>query len=91
MTDGFDAPGPPDQADIPLPHLRPSLGDYEQQARGAGGLVCAKCGCRHFLTPSTWRLKDGTVRRLRVCRHCGQPINTTEHVDTPPEAGDGAG
>ena len=43
------------------------------------GLVCPKCGCRHFFTVYTRRRNDGIVRRKR-CRYCGTTITTREKV-----------
>ncbi len=43
------------------------------------GLVCRRCGCRHFLTVYTRPRHDGIVRRKR-CRHCGQAITTREKI-----------
>ncbi len=43
-----------------------------------GGLVCRKCGCRHFLTQRTEPASLGRIRRRKVCRHCGQVITTYE-------------
>jgi hypothetical protein len=75
MTDGdrSDAPGLP-------PELRPDLADYAAEARGSAGLECPGCGCRHFFVKNTWHLKDGTVRRLRICRFCGRPTTTSERI-----------
>lgn len=41
------------------------------------GLVCRKCGCRHFLVYMT-RQKASYIQRVRVCRHCGQRLLTRE-------------
>lgn len=41
------------------------------------GLICPRCGCRHFYVTHTERV--GTrIRRRRVCRHCGRRIITWE-------------
>lgn len=43
------------------------------------GLVCPKCGCRHFeLVKITHAV--GYVRRRRECRHCGHRVTTTERI-----------
>ena len=47
-------------------------------AASGRGLVCRNCGCRHFLTPHTWNLSEGTIRRERVCRNCGRRRITYE-------------
>ncbi len=83
MNDAFD-PNEPGPADAPFaPAERPSLAELAGEA--GGGLVCRECGCRHFLVKGTWRLKDGTIRRLRICRHCGRPITTSERPDEKEE------
>lgn len=56
------------------------------------GLICPRCGCRHFLPDgsggheSTWKtvrteLRSGAVRRRRICRHCGRRIFTIERAE----------
>jgi DNA-directed RNA polymerase subunit RPC12/RpoP len=47
----------------------------KQKARG---IACVKCGCRHFFTTHTEPLRDGRIRRRKVCRHCGRKIVTHE-------------
>lgn len=42
------------------------------------GFVCRRCGCRHFNVVKTERREDGSIRRLRKCRHCGWPLKTIE-------------
>jgi transcriptional regulator NrdR family protein len=42
------------------------------------GIVCPRCGCRHFKTTHTEPLRDGRIRRRKVCRHCGRKIITFE-------------
>lgn len=42
------------------------------------GLVCRRCGCTHFEVTHTIRKPNGTIRRRRVCRHCGRAIMTEE-------------
>jgi len=42
------------------------------------GLECPHCGCRHFYTTHTEPLRDGRIRRRKVCRHCGRKIVTYE-------------
>jgi len=44
-----------------------------------GGLVCPKCGCRHL--PVYYTRRDSrTIRRTRVCRHCGYRLVTREKI-----------
>jgi len=49
-----------------------------QHPDGAG-LVCSKCGCRHFETVYT-RPKPGCIFRLKACRHCGNRMVTRERA-----------
>jgi len=49
------------------------------QGRDDRGLVCRKCGCRHFLTRYT-RPKPGCIVRSKECRHCGQRMITHERA-----------
>jgi transcriptional regulator NrdR family protein len=44
------------------------------------GICCPRCGCRHFYTTHTEPLRDGRVRRRKVCRHCGRKMLTFETV-----------
>jgi len=44
----------------------------------ARGICCPKCACRHFHTTHTEPLRDGRIRRRKVCRHCGRRIVTYE-------------
>jgi hypothetical protein len=55
-----------------------------QEARGCQasggvnrGLVCRKCGSRHFLVVYT-RPRDGCIVRSRKCRNCGTRMITWE-------------
>lgn len=41
------------------------------------GLVCPKCGCRHFETTHTERRRNAILRR-KTCRHCGRKVVSTE-------------
>ncbi len=51
------------------------------QNRSERGLVCRKCGCRHFFVVYTRKVSGG-IRRSRECRHCGKRIITTERQPT---------
>ncbi len=42
------------------------------------GICCPRCGCRHFKTTHTEPLRDGRIRRRKICRHCGRRIVTFE-------------
>lgn len=44
------------------------------------GLVCAKCGCRHFRVIYLKRLPKGVLMRRRECRHCGRRVCTREQI-----------
>jgi len=65
----------------------PGPGDLAAGQRGgdptAEGLVCPKCGCRHFLVADT-RRAAGSIRRRRQCRNCGWRIWTREEITPPP-------
>lgn len=41
------------------------------------GLECRHCGCNHFITHATRKVRDGVVR-YKTCRNCGKPKRTTE-------------
>lgn len=41
------------------------------------GLMCRQCGCRDFRTVDTAHVGDH-VRRVRVCRNCGERGKTAE-------------
>lgn len=43
------------------------------------GLVCPKCGCRHFYVVYT-RPRAGKIMRRKECRYCGRRVTTTERV-----------
>lgn len=45
------------------------------------GLVCPRCGCKHFEVTHTLRQRC-RIRRRRVCRHCGRAIYTVEITQT---------
>ena len=42
------------------------------------GIACTRCGCRHFKTSNTEPLRDGRIRRRKICRHWGRKIVTFE-------------
>ena len=42
------------------------------------GICCPACGCRHFQTTHTEPLRDGRIRRRKVCRYCGRKVLTFE-------------
>jgi transcriptional regulator NrdR family protein len=47
------------------------------------GIECPKCGCRHFHTTHTEPLRDGRIRRRKLCRHCGRRVVTFEAPEPP--------
>ncbi len=49
------------------------------------GIRCPRCGCRHFKTSHTEPLRDGRIRRRKVCRHCGHKVVTFEQTVAPAE------
>ena len=50
----------------------------EEIAHRDAGIICPTCGCRHFYTTHTEPLRDGRIRRRKVCRHCGRKVLTYE-------------
>lgn len=52
------------------------------------GIECLTCGCRHFYTTHTEPLRDGRIRRRKICRHCGRRIVTFEASDVLPSRRD---
>jgi transcriptional regulator NrdR family protein len=49
-----------------------------QTPQSQRGICCPQCGCRHFYTTHTEPLRDGRIRRRKICRHCGRKIVTFE-------------
>jgi len=45
---------------------------------GDRGISCPTCGCRHFYTTHTEPLRNGRIRRRKLCRYCGRKIVTYE-------------
>lgn len=43
------------------------------------GLICPKCGCRHFEVVKIVHAV-GYLRRRRACRHCGRRVTTSERI-----------
>lgn len=52
--------------------------------RAERGICCLSCGCRHFYTTHTEPLRDGRIRRRKLCRHCGRRIVTFEASEVLP-------
>jgi transcriptional regulator NrdR family protein len=50
--------------------------------RDERGIACPQCGCRHFDTTHTEPLRDGRIRRRKVCRYCGRKVLTFESKQT---------
>jgi DNA-directed RNA polymerase subunit RPC12/RpoP len=50
-----------------------------KSAAAPRGLVCPRCGCRHFELVKISHAV-GYVRRRRACRHCGHRVTTTERI-----------
>lgn len=46
------------------------------------GIECPKCGCRHLPVSYTRQVRDGVIRRVRICAnpYCGRKIVTTERI-----------
>ncbi len=49
----------------------------ELQGKRAQGIRCPKCGCADLRVYWT-RPGEGTIRRVRKCRNCGQRVPTFE-------------
>lgn len=45
------------------------------------GMQCRKCGCTDCRVTHTERLRNGTVRRRRSCRHCDCRFVTYESAN----------
>ncbi len=60
-------------------------------SRNDVGIACPTCGCRHFHVTHTEPLRDGRIRRRKVCRYCGRKMLTYESAATmlAREGGDG--
>lgn len=65
----------PDRDDDRRPAL--TLSELQNRPESDTGLVCPKCGCRHFYTVNTRPIARG-VRRLKECRHCKRRLHTVE-------------
>jgi len=52
-------------------------------AESGTGWKCRSCGCQNFRVKSTWRTKNGDWKRSRVCRNCGDPLDTTHELMVP--------
>lgn len=61
--------------------------DIPPPGASAEGLVCPRCGCRHFLALETRRHGEG-IRRRRECRNCGWRVWTQEQITPPKELED---
>lgn len=61
---------------------RPTLAELAAM-NSSGPWECPKCGCKQTDVRKTWYLKDGTRRRSRVCRNCGQSATITSEVEVP--------
>lgn len=59
-----------------------------RSTRDKVGIACPQCGCRHFYTTHTEPLRDGRIRRRKVCRHCGRKLLTFESTTAGPGAKD---
>lgn len=61
--------------------MPPPRSKHLQDADGEPtGLVCANCGCQHFLVERTEHLAGGRIRRHRYCRNCGRRKTTIEYA-----------
>lgn len=56
----------------------------EEQKPKPVGIACPSCGCCDLrIKPGGYvrQLEDGTTKRIKVCRHCGRKVMTTEKVN----------
>ncbi len=53
----------------------------EQKPDEPRGLQCRVCGCQHLEVTHTEKLPNETIRRRRVCRHCGARHVTFESLN----------
>jgi hypothetical protein len=61
-----------------MDELRKMQDDDQPHKQLPRGIVCPHCGCCHFYTTHTEPLRDGRIRRRKVCRHCGYRVVTYE-------------
>jgi transcriptional regulator NrdR family protein len=54
----------------------------DQPPQTPRGIECPKCGCRHFYTTHTEPLRDGRIRRRKICRQCGRRVVTFESSES---------
>jgi hypothetical protein len=59
---------------------RNTLAEIKAEATGGKGIACDRCGCRHLRVRNKIDNKDGTIKRYRVCRNCGNVVPTTESI-----------
>lgn len=59
------------------PADRPKATELAGRADGRG-LLCHRCGCRHFFKVASTRPEDDFIMRYRVCRNCGAKRQTFE-------------
>ena len=64
----------------PPPNERPTARQLAAQAIGQHQWSCRRCGCKRTRVVKTWINDDGSVRRKRVCGHCGQDFTHTTEV-----------
>jgi len=62
----------------PPPYVPPRPEPVE--APESFGIMCPRCGCRHFEVYDTRPAPGGRIRRRRECRHCGRRIVTHEKL-----------
>jgi hypothetical protein len=58
-----------------IDHVNKPIPDKAEDDRG---LMCYRCGCRHFFVVYTKARKNGSIVRRKECRHCGTRITTVE-------------
>lgn len=63
---------------LPPHDVPPGPPPEDDGSNGHIGLLCHRCGCRHFRVIYTRRRPSGDILRRRECRHCGTRIVTIE-------------
>lgn len=54
--------------------------ETSRDSKDQRGLICPKCGCRHFRVIYTRARWGGRILRRRQCRHCGKRVTTFEQL-----------
>lgn len=60
------------------------LSELQNVIQTERGIACRRCGCRDLRVVYTRPQRDGSILRLRRCRHCGNRFPTFERTGAPP-------